>query len=425
MSDVVHEADVCLVGAGLQNGLIALALQNVAPELRIILIERNHVPFGNHTWSWFGSDAMAQPTENAPHATLAPLAATLAEHAWPGYDVRFPAYRRHVSTRYHSMRSDHLRTLLAQAQGPHLQLVTGFEVSTLTATIVEGVLRSAEGAPARRVRVRARVVVDGRGAPAIQPTTTTTDCGYQRFVGLEVTCAAPHGVANPLLMDASVPQCEGDGYRFVYVLPLSATRLLVEDTYYSHHAAIDQEQLKTRILSYCRAHGWDVTSVDRVELGCLPLPWAGPGPGQPAAAAASTSGDVALAVGYRGAWFHPVTGYSFPLAWRLAQSLATTALADWPSAYAALAQDYQRNATMARRLNAMMFHWFEDTKRASVFAHFYRLPKPSIERFYRLQLRWHDWARLFIGRPPRGIKWGRVLRLPSPHRRLELHDPAR
>ncbi|WP_336933994.1 lycopene cyclase family protein, partial [Atlantibacter hermannii] len=48
--------DLILVGAGLANGLIAWRLQQVRPELNVLLIEQGEAAGGNHTWSFHHHD---------------------------------------------------------------------------------------------------------------------------------------------------------------------------------------------------------------------------------------------------------------------------------------------------------------------------------------------------------------------------------
>ncbi len=75
--------------------------------------------------------------------------------------------------------------------------------------------------------IAAGAVINGRGPRK----SRSLALGYQKFVGQGVRLTAPHGLTRPIIMDATVSQ--EDGYRFVYVLPLDATRLLIEDTRYS------------------------------------------------------------------------------------------------------------------------------------------------------------------------------------------------
>ena len=56
-----------------------------------------------------------------------------------------------------------------------------------------------------------------------------------------------------------------DGYRFLYSLPFSPTRLLIEDTYYSDNRALDVPRLAERIDAYAAARGWTIAAVERQE----------------------------------------------------------------------------------------------------------------------------------------------------------------
>ena len=85
---VTRDYDYVLVGGGLQNGLIALALRAHQPAARIAMIERGREPGGNHTWCFHAGDTRADMA-----AWLEPL----IEVRWDGYDVAFPALRRQIS----------------------------------------------------------------------------------------------------------------------------------------------------------------------------------------------------------------------------------------------------------------------------------------------------------------------------------------
>lgn len=53
---MAHEWDIILAGGGLANGLIALRLRQQRPELRVLLLEADSQPGGNHTWSFHQGD---------------------------------------------------------------------------------------------------------------------------------------------------------------------------------------------------------------------------------------------------------------------------------------------------------------------------------------------------------------------------------
>jgi lycopene beta-cyclase len=232
------------------------------------------------------------------------------------------------------------------------------------------------------------VVVDARG-PESAPATTGG--GYQKFLGLELRLGRP-GPGLPMIMDATVPQ--DDGFRFVYRLPLGADRVLVEDTYYSDTAALDRDQLRARVLRYAEDQGLEVREVLREETGVLPVPWAAPErrpPGGP------------LRAGYAGGFFHPTTGYSLPVAARLAERLAAVPPEEAPTAARALAKEHEGRARFCRLLNWLLFRAYPADQRFHVLERFYGLPEATIARFYALELTMGDRARLLLGRPPAGL----------------------
>jgi lycopene beta-cyclase len=248
--------------------------------------------------------------------------------------------------------------------------------------------------------VRATTVIDARG-----PDRAGGSGGYQKFVGLELVLAQPHGLDAPILMDATVAQL--DGFRFLYVLPLAPDRLLVEDTCFSDGPQLDAAGLRARALEYAAARGWMARTIVREERGVLPMTWD--------AEVADPERGLVVA-GYQGGWFHPVTGYSFPVALRVAAAVGE-ALArgvDPAAAVAALVPAHRAQLRFARRLVWMMFRWFSPEDRAGVLEHFYRLPEDTVRRFYALQLTGRDRARMFLGRPPRGLSLRRMFASPSP-----------
>src|SRR6185369_1699711 len=89
-------------------------------------------------------------------------------------------------------------------------------------------------------------------------------------------------------------------------------------------------------------------------------------------------GTGPIVAGYQGGWFHPTTGYSFPVALRVAAFLAHEA--DQPDAAARwqrLVADHRRQIGFALRLNRMLFRWFAPDRRHHVLARFYRFPEAT------------------------------------------------
>ncbi|MCW5804923.1 MAG: lycopene beta-cyclase CrtY [Deltaproteobacteria bacterium] len=366
---MTREVDYALVGGGLQNGLVALALAAHRPGATVALFERGAAVGGNHTWCFHAGDVGAGAA-----AWVEPLVA----HRWPGYDVAFPDLRRTIAQPYACVTSARLAARVAEALArPGCELRTGAAVLTAGPDAV--LVRDGEG---RVEEVRARVVIDARGPERAE---VGGRCAWQKFLGRELRLAAPHGLERPMLMDATVEQ--RDGMRFCYVLPLDARRVLVEDTYFSDGTYLDVAALRAEVDAYAAARGWIVDEVVREETGLLPLP----------SRCAPPRASAPLVAGYAGGWFHPVTGYSFPIAARLAEAVAAGG-----DAVENLARDHASQLGFALRLNRM-FRWFEPAARYRVLERFYRLPEATIARFYALQLTTADRARILVGRPPRGL----------------------
>jgi len=371
---------VVLAGGGLANSLIAWRLAALRPDVELCVVERGPTLGGNHTWSFHGTDL-----PEGTRAWIAPLVA----HSWDAQVVRFPAFERRLDTSYHSITAERLHAVVGAALAGRLR--PGAEIAEVRPDAV----RLAGGE-----RLAGDLVIDGRGAPPLGGF----DVRWQKFVGLELDTAAPHGMAVPVLMDATVEQ--HDGYRFVYVLPLGPRRLLVEDTYYSDTPEIARATLRARALAWAQSAGLEVAGIVREEAGALPIVlggdiaayWRGLDGGAPPS-------------GIRAMLFHHTTGYSLPEAAALAEAVA--ALPELTSArVAALVRGRSlrrwREQRFFRLLNRMMFEAAEPGERYRTLQHFYRMPGPLVGRFYAGRLRGLDALRVLTGRPP--VPVGRALR---------------
>ncbi|QQR38633.1 lycopene beta-cyclase CrtY [Devosia rhizoryzae] len=361
-----------LVGAGLASALIAQRLSHAGTGPRIIMLEGSDLPFGEHTWSFHDHDV-----ETEDFAWLTPLIA----HRWMGQSVRFQNLQRHLTSGYASLTSASVAAAMAKL--PNVDIRPDARVERVAAGRVFLV---------DETEIAASCVIDCRG---FQPSDALV-LGYQKFVGLEVELKAPHGLVDPVIMDASVDQ--EDGYRFVYSLPFSPTRVLIEDTRYADGEALDQSELVEAVKRYATAQNWVIGSIVRTEHGVLPIALAHDFESfwqlRPV--------DVPQA-GMRAGLFHPTTGYSLPEAVRVANLVASR----WPLASAALAKAIREHAAKRHRqqsfyrlLNRMLFRAAQPERRHLVLERFYKLPQPLIERFYAGRSTAGDIARILVGKPP-------------------------
>ncbi len=300
---LLDPVDLVLCGGGLQSSLIVAALygHRAAPAAgpgspRLAVLEAGRIG-GNHTWSFYESDlSAAMLCCVAPRRAVLDMCAALGDAT---VCERTPV----------------------RALTPH------------RATLHDG-----------RV-LPAAVLLDARGA---EPPPV--ECGYQKFYGEEITLRAPHALACPIVMDATVDQ--DDGFRFMYVLPLGARRILLEDTSFSDSAELDIDDRRSRIVAWMRSHGWHPQALERSEQGVLPMPLH---------AAAPPPDDGIIRGGYRGGWFHPGTGYSLPLAAELAELVelvATSSPAALPAAVARARRRRCRRARICLFLNRLLFRGY-------------------------------------------------------------------
>lgn len=377
--------DHVLVGGGLQNGLIALGLLHHDPAHRLAIIERAPRIGGNHTWCFHAADV---------DPAAAPWVDALPGWRWSGYTVRFPDHERSLEEPYAMIASTAFAAAVeaAVAAAPNAEILTDAEATRIE---VFGPGRGeAEGARVEladgRV-IEGHAVIDARG-----PDRAAIDrrAGYQIFVGLEVELTADHGLIRPLLMDATVPQI--DGFRFFYLLPLDNRRLLVEDTRFTDSPALDAAALEAAVLDSITARGWTIHRRLRHEQGILPLPWAATPP---------PPRDGILRAGFAGGFFHPATGYSFPLATRVSALVATTPIAELPARLDALRAEVRRRQRFCHLLNRAMFAHCEPAERWQLMSRFYRRPAPLIRRFYALRMTRWDRFLSVAGPIPRCLRW--------------------
>lgn len=365
--------EIAIVGGGLAGGLIALALRKRHPDMQVMLIEGQDVLGGNHRWSWFDSDLDASGTE---------LLAPFRKAEWQGYDVHFPAYSRKLPSHYRSLTSEDFDAALRRELGQNA-IHTGRTVSALDA---QGVTLN-DGR-----RISARTVIDCRGPGPSEHLTG----GWQVFMGRITRTDRPHGVEKPIIMDASVDQ--HGAYRFVYVLPLGANDLFVEDTYYQDSPVLDRNALSGRLDRYHIRNDWHGEILGG-ETGILPV---------------ITGGDFAAfqqenrtfgvsCAGAKGGFVHPLTSYTLPFAVETALAIAEEAELPGEQLAALMetrARRHWAKTKFYRRLGAMLFGAAKPGERYRVFERFYRLDETLIERFYAGKSRFSDKARVLIGKPP-------------------------
>jgi lycopene beta-cyclase len=369
-------ADYILVGGGLQNALILLALAARQPEASILLLERETQLGGNHLWSF---QALDVPT--AAWEWMEPL----VEYSWPGYQLNFAASQRWVAGAYRSLSSEHLAQVIAQVveKRSNIQILT----NTTVAHCADQCVTLTDGKT-----FYGRLIIDARGP---DHNASRRGGGYQKFVGLECQLRQPTAITAPILMDTGCPQY--DGFRFHYVLPFAADRVLIEDTYFSNNPALDVDKISANIVAEAGRLGLEVERVLRSEIGVLPMP---------ALSTFHPRNEGVLHAGYAGGWFNPGTGYSLAAAVRLAEHVSTVALADvYGTAWRRLVRKMRIQSHFLAFLNLMMFGFFHDQQRAQLMERFYLVSDDVVHRFFAMESTALDmWKIMWVGAPwtPKG-----------------------
>lgn len=357
---------VIVVGGGLAGCLVAYRCAQAGHS--VALYERGSTLGGNKTWSFHGTDV-----DDRCAKWLRPFVVS----AWPTQAVRFPAFTRRLTTPYYTVTSSRLDQVLRSTPG--ITIFTDCEVTAASETAIT--LATGEQCPGDQVW-------DSRPLPS-----SDLPQGYQKFLGLELRLESDHGLAEPIIMDATLEQ--RDGFRFMYVLPFSPRCLLLEDTYYSANPALDDSRLRAEIQRYAEERGWKIASVVREEKGVLPIPLS-----RRAFACSRTN-----AFGFGAGLFQPTTGYSLPLAvqtaeWIAARNEPSSTLSDQ---WVAWRESLQKDNGLYCLLNRLLFRALP-RERFRVLQRFYRLPQGLIERFYGRRMTRLDWMRVLLwGKPPMSV----------------------
>ncbi|WP_297508060.1 lycopene beta-cyclase CrtY [uncultured Caulobacter sp.] len=371
-SSAFARADVVLVGGGLANGLIALRLRAMRPDLKVLLLERDRRIGGERSWRWFETDL-------APG--LAAWLRPLVTHRWSGWEAGPAGAERYFETPCFALTGERLSQALATALGANLWLgVEVTEIAPHQVTLADG------------RRIAAAAVIDGRGPR----NTRSLALRWRVSLAQAVTLDAAHGLSCPVLVDAveaGDPACPA-----FTVLPLGPRRLRIEHARYAATPVIDPAPFRAAIGRYARARGWTIEQAASEDADALPIALGG----DIDAYWREARPEVAK-VGPRAAIFHPGTGHALPDAARLADQIA--ALPRITSASVrAVAETYSKTAWRRRRfhrlLNRLLFVACPPEARPQVAARFHRLPPSLIHRFHAARLTLWDKARILAAPSP-------------------------
>ena len=295
-----------ILGAGCAGLSLALALLEAGVREEIVLVDRRTEFRHDRTWCFW--------------STAPPVAgAALATHRWSGWrmvagDGRATVHRSARHPYLHVPADRFYAAALARLErAPNVRLRLGERVLGVSEVGAGVTVRTTggdlEGDLACDAMGGAGPLNRGRTAGAVELA--------QRFLGQEVETERPvfdPGVAT--LMDFRAAPAAGDALRFVYVLPFTPTRALVEDTGLGGGAGRAPEQREVRERAHrCRrptgapqSHDFSPRWLDagavmcREERGTLPMT---------THTFPTVRGPRLFAVGAAAGALRPSTGYAF------------------------------------------------------------------------------------------------------------------
>ncbi len=245
--------DFAIVGAGCSGLTLASLMASEAPrDARIALVDLRTTYAMDRVWCYW--NVFAHPFLDA------------VRHSWKRWKIRYKGNEIVLTTDrypYHFIPADAFYKTAFEKMSHH----TGFELH-----LGRAVERFEENNGHVRIKtdgddLMARHVFDGR---LLADDLINWQCLLQHYGGQIIKTDRPvFDPATMTLMDFDIPQ--KDGIAFVYVLPFSSHRALIEPTFFSYQS-LNADDYRTIIRSYLSKR-YRVTSyaVEFEEQGIIPM----------------------------------------------------------------------------------------------------------------------------------------------------------
>jgi len=377
------KTNLLIAGGGLASCILAYRIKSLSSDIDFLVVEKDHQLGGNHNWSFHTTDI-----SNSQFEWLSPL----ITFRWNEHDVVFPQYSRTIKGGYNTITSIDMHEKLMPLIGNHVLFDNAINyLDNKVAKLDDGTV------------IEADIVIDAMGNSPSKGITIA----YQKFLGIEIELNKTHNIERPILMDAAVEQI--DGYRFMYTLPFSENKLLVEDTRYSDSSQINEEEYQAQIMKYLDMKGWQDCKIIKKEKGVLPIILNGN--------YSNVFNKEIGMIGMKALLCHPTTGYSLPHAVKIADLISSkiynksNKINDDIKQYSI--QSWKKDEFF-RVLNRMLFWACEPSSRYKVFQRFYTLPESLIAKFYSREYLFIEKIKMMIGmmdgfKPP--IKISKALKV--------------
>ena len=283
------EFDIIIAGGGAAGLSLLWHLINshVLGGKQILVLDKDHTPRDDKTWCFW--DDKQFPLKNLIHHTWDELSVKTAKHNEAEFlrDYKYHCVR---SLEY----SEHMMQVGAERLNVHFHEASVLEMSSENG---KGIVKTDSHT------FTAPIVFQSIVQPPSYKRAPVDNSLIQHFLGWEITTDSP--IFDPkkaLLMDFDVPQM--NGVTFMYVLPFTKTRALIEYTIFSEEL-LPKDSYQKQISSYISERynlKKDHYNIDREEFGKIPMedrifnPW--------------QSKNI-YSIGSVGGQTKPTTGYTF------------------------------------------------------------------------------------------------------------------
>ncbi len=319
----METCDVAIIGGGLAG--LSLAARLAEPRFknwRVRVLEPRTEYVRDRTWCYWAKHAANDSHERAP---LHPFLASVAM-CWPQWEVMYRAdnaseYEAAVRTgrySYEMIPADRFYTQTERliSSSSHVKLLKGVTVSETVVRPGGVEIKTDDGS------LNAALVFDSR------PTAKLSSAAWiQRFQGFELEADEPvFELHRATLMDFSVSSAadsEAGRVHFIYVLPLSDRRALIEDTWFvSVSDACNDVDYQSQIKHYLkRRYGLENYRVVHREEGALPM--------DPALRPSALTSRI-VKIGAGGGMARASSGYAFFETQRACDAIADKLMAQFP-----------------------------------------------------------------------------------------------
>jgi lycopene beta-cyclase len=252
--------EIIIIGGGCAGLSLAMRLSNLTEKKRVLIVEARKEYANDRTWCFWGND-----TAQLRH---------LVTHRWHSVSLQTQARRVKVDCHTAPYEMISAETFYAAAlreisQNPCMELATG--VALTAEPWKDGDLWRIETSAGQHA---GKFLIDTRPHLSVQTGDAVL---WQSFLGQEIECDVP--VFDPV--SASLMNflpIENGRIPFIYVLPFSPQRALVEFTVFSPAPLGPDELTRDLHLGIAAQIGAANYSVRRTEHGILPMGLTNPAP---------------------------------------------------------------------------------------------------------------------------------------------------